>query len=581
MKTILISALLLIAGSGMWCKSEAVTYVYNDAGRLVSADYGGSQVITYSYDATGNLLSVTAKNPDNTLKAGVSPAGSGSVTGDGINCPGDCEETFSGSSSIVLTAVPNTDYSLVGWSGNGSGTANPMTLTMDQDRNVLAYFGKTDGSTDNDGLSDTAEMGPSGTEMAYDGDANGVPDYQEGTSASLPTADGSSYATLSVQTGYALENVRAIENPSPDDAPADGNFPYGFFSFNVTGLTAGGCADVELILPLNHGITDYYKYGPEPENSEPHWYLFNYEGTTGAEIIHETDHTRIILHFCDAWTGDDESTQDSMIIDAGGPLVLLDADPDIHVSPWNIQYNAVAAGNSSTATVTVSNLGGGSLVIGPVDGSGSLADPFQITFDDCSNASLANGETCSVTIAFAPSGQGRFSDTFNISSNDDGESPVTIYLSGSCPSQPGAPGDPDISVSPNSLDFGNVTPGASSLKTITVTNTGGSDLVIGTVASSDALNTPFSITGGTCSGQTLSPGGTCSIDVDFSPSEINSYTDSFDIPSNDPDESSVVVTVRGAGSEISDIPTLGQWGVILFALLLASTAFYKLRSWQL
>ena len=33
-----------------------ITYTYDDAGRLVGADYGESQGITYTYDAAGNLL---------------------------------------------------------------------------------------------------------------------------------------------------------------------------------------------------------------------------------------------------------------------------------------------------------------------------------------------------------------------------------------------------------------------------------------------------------------------------------------------------------------------------------------------
>jgi len=34
----------------------AITYTYDDAGRLVQADYGAGQDIAYTYDAAGNLL---------------------------------------------------------------------------------------------------------------------------------------------------------------------------------------------------------------------------------------------------------------------------------------------------------------------------------------------------------------------------------------------------------------------------------------------------------------------------------------------------------------------------------------------
>jgi YD repeat-containing protein len=37
----------------------AVTYSYDDAGRLTKVDYGDGRTITYTYDPTGNLLSRT------------------------------------------------------------------------------------------------------------------------------------------------------------------------------------------------------------------------------------------------------------------------------------------------------------------------------------------------------------------------------------------------------------------------------------------------------------------------------------------------------------------------------------------
>ena len=58
MKTFVVS-LLLAAALG----AAAVSYTYDDAGRLVKADYGNGQVITYTYDNAGNLLSRTVAAP--------------------------------------------------------------------------------------------------------------------------------------------------------------------------------------------------------------------------------------------------------------------------------------------------------------------------------------------------------------------------------------------------------------------------------------------------------------------------------------------------------------------------------------
>ncbi len=158
---------------------------------------------------------------------------------------------------------------------------------------------------------------------------------------------------------------------------------------------------------------------------------------------------------------------------------------------------------------------------------------------------------------------------------------------------------PAISVTPTALDFGS-SPGDLA---VTVTNDGDGDLSLGTVADADPLSSPFSIGADTCSDQTLAPAATCSITVTYAPTPLASgpaslggfslalllvlgvgawgrhrrwslwsgvavaalslavigveacggddnptpepvtYTDSFDIPSNDPDVPSVSVSV--------------------------------------
>ena len=63
--TLLLAVALLVAtgaAGARWDEDNApgaprtVTYTYDDAGRLVSADYGEGQGIGYSYDAAGNML---------------------------------------------------------------------------------------------------------------------------------------------------------------------------------------------------------------------------------------------------------------------------------------------------------------------------------------------------------------------------------------------------------------------------------------------------------------------------------------------------------------------------------------------
>ena len=114
---------------------------------------------------------------------------------------------------------------------------------------------------------------------------------------------------------------------------------------------------------------------------------------------------------------------------------------------------------------------------------------------------------------------------------------------------------PDITVTDSvvsnidlQVPFGTVRVGLLSDETVTITNDGTADLVIGAIASADTLAAPFGKLTDSCSNQTIALGGSCTLTVRFSPTAAVAYTDSFDIPSNDPDENPVTVSVSGTGS---------------------------------
>lgn len=58
----------------------------------------------------------------------------GSITLDPADGP------YNEGTEVTVTAVPDTDYSLVEWSGDLSGSTNPETLTMDEDKTISATF---------------------------------------------------------------------------------------------------------------------------------------------------------------------------------------------------------------------------------------------------------------------------------------------------------------------------------------------------------------------------------------------------------------------------------------------------------
>ncbi len=125
----------------------------------------------------------------------------------------------------------------------------------------------------------------------------------------------------------------------------------------------------------------------------------------------------------------------------------------------------------------------------------------------------------------------------------------------------------DITVTPTSLDFGNVAVGVTSPPTqeITVTNDGGTGTII-TLGTLSSPSGPFTIgstaTDECVSNQTLAAAESCKVTVEFNPTSTDELTVTFTIPSDDPDESVVNVSLKGAGVNLptttpaSDAPEL-------------------------
>ncbi len=109
--------------------------------------------------------------------------------------------------------------------------------------------------------------------------------------------------------------------------------------------------------------------------------------------------------------------------------------------------------------------------------------------------------------------------------------------------------EPEVTLSPNTLDFGSVTEGTSSAaKSVTVTNSGSADLTFaaGAVAVTGTNSADFSITADTCSGATVTAGTTCSVSVVFTPSAANSESATLNFADNAA-SSPQAVTLTGTG----------------------------------
>jgi uncharacterized delta-60 repeat protein len=71
------------------------------------------------------------------LTTSVDPADGGAVNMTTANC---ADGKYTAGTVVQLSAVPAAGFSFLGWSGGASGSANPISITMDADKSVTASF---------------------------------------------------------------------------------------------------------------------------------------------------------------------------------------------------------------------------------------------------------------------------------------------------------------------------------------------------------------------------------------------------------------------------------------------------------
>ena len=292
-------------------------------------------------ESDGDFSIVSPPPPPPVVLGGLSISGPASVP-EGTAATYTAAASWSDGSTSPVTPVwsvsPTTFANI-----NAAGVLTTLEVPSDQSVTVSASYtfdGVTESAQqavvitdvpaqedlDGDGVPDTEEMGPEGTDVSYDGNQDGLPDGQQDNVASLHTFDGGHYVTL--ESPGKLSDVMAVALPA--GAPSDVSFPYGIFSFAMDVPAPG--APVILRILLDGISTDtYYKFGGEPGDPVPHWYEFLPDSVsrTGAEFPGPFE---IVLHLADGDRGDDDLTADGTITDQGGPGIVQVPPPPPQVS---------------------------------------------------------------------------------------------------------------------------------------------------------------------------------------------------------------------------------------------------------
>lgn len=126
-------------GLGIAVDSEGAAYV---TGQTKSIDFPTQNSIQGTNAGLGDaFIAKLYFTPSLTITAG-----SGGTTD-----PSPDTYTYDEATEVTIRAIPNSGYTFSGWSGDASGTTNPITITMDSDKSITASFAKVPSDDDGGG----------------------------------------------------------------------------------------------------------------------------------------------------------------------------------------------------------------------------------------------------------------------------------------------------------------------------------------------------------------------------------------------------------------------------------------------
>ena len=188
-----------------------------------------------------------------------------------------------------------------------------------------------------------------------------------------------------------------------------------------------------------------------------------------------------------------------------GPIALL--------SSTSLSFGSLSIGQTSSAqTLKIASAGGQALSLNTLAITGTNSGDFAITGDTCHvPTALRPGSSCSALISFTPSAAGARSAALTITDN---ASPPTesVQLSGT-----GLTPAPAVTLIPGNLDFGTVTQGATTTKSISVANSGTATLHVNTVTLAGVNASDFSLSSGPACSAAIATGASCNATVTFVP----------------------------------------------------------------
>jgi len=216
---------------------------------------------------------------------------------------------------------------------------------------------------------------------------------------------------------------------------------------------------------------------------------------------------------------------------SSGPSPTSGATGTLVANPSSINFGSVQVNSTQTHAETLTNTGGATVNISAAALSGGGFSTTGLNVP----TTLTAGQSLTFNVTFTPSASGAVSGSLLLTSNSSVPS-LSVALSGSG----GSPGQ--LSVSPSTVNFGNVIVGVTQKQTVTAAASGASV----TISSVTTSNPEFALTGLSLP-LTLAAGQSATLTVTFTPQASGIASGTITFASN-ASNASMAETLTGTGT---------------------------------
>jgi hypothetical protein len=221
----------------------------------------------------------------------------------------------------------------------------------------------------------------------------------------------------------------------------------------------------------------------------------------------------------------------------------------LSLSTTALHFGNVLVNGSATQAVAVKNSGTNDVQITQIGITGGAFSLSGVAVP----VTISAGQSITLQATFAPTTAGTASGAITIASNAQNAT-ATVVLNGSA-----VAASYTMSLSPSSVNFGNVNAGSNTTQTVQLSNTGNSSVTVTQVAASGA---GISV-GGLGAPVTLAPSQNITLSVTFAPTTAGATAGSVTVTNNDGVSAVAAVTGTQVQPGLSLTPALASFGSVV------------------